>query len=135
MPLIVLRSTARFLPTMGCDVRCGLINSHCLSVNSANIICYPFIVLVVRRGYDSFEISSYAKFLNRKVGRNFRLDILCLIIRKFGSLGKRLCAMIKEFLAGRVLVTTVKRVHVKMMVTAFAFNLYQLCTLKNARII
>ena len=45
-------------------------------------------------------------------------------------------AVIKRvFEAGRVLVTTVQRVHVKMMVTAFAFNLYQLCTLKNARII
>jgi IS5 family transposase len=45
-------------------------------------------------------------------------------------------AVIKTvFGAGKALVTTVKRVHVKMMVTAFAFNLYQLCTLKNARII
>jgi IS5 family transposase len=52
------------------------------------------------------------------------------------SPGERPHAVIKTvFRAGRVLVTTVKRVHVKMMVTAFAFNLYQLCTLKNARII
>jgi len=41
----------------------------------------------------------------------------------------------RVFRAGRVLVTTVKRVGVLMMVTAFAYNLYQLCTLKNARII
>jgi len=41
----------------------------------------------------------------------------------------------RVFGAGRVLVTTVRRVHIKMMVTAFAFNLYQLCTLKNAGII
>jgi len=34
-----------------------------------------------------------------------------------------------------VLVTTVERVRIKMMATAFAFNLYQLCTLKNARVI
>jgi hypothetical protein len=34
-------------------------------------------------------------------------------------------AVIKRvFGAGRVLVTTVKRVYVKMMVTAFAYNLY-----------
>ncbi len=52
------------------------------------------------------------------------------------SPGERPHAVIKRvFEAGRVLVTTVKRVSVKMMVTAFAFNLYQLCTLKNARII
>jgi IS5 family transposase len=45
-------------------------------------------------------------------------------------------AVIKRvFGAGRVLVTTVKRVGVKLMVTAFVFNLYQSCTLKNARII
>ena len=52
------------------------------------------------------------------------------------SPGERPHAVIKRvFRAGRVMVTTVKRVGVKMMVTAFAFNLYQLCTLKNARII
>jgi IS5 family transposase len=52
------------------------------------------------------------------------------------SPGERPHAVIKRvFGAGRVLVTTVQRVHVKMMVTAFAFNLYQLCTLKNAKVI
>jgi len=52
------------------------------------------------------------------------------------SPGERPHAVIKRvFGAGRVLVTTVRRVQVKMMVTAFAFNLYQLCTLKNAGII
>jgi IS5 family transposase len=52
------------------------------------------------------------------------------------SPGERPHAVIKRvFGSGRVLVTTVKRVAVEMMVVAFAFNLYQLCTLKNARII
>lgn len=52
------------------------------------------------------------------------------------SPGERPHAVIKRvFGAGRVLVTTVQRVGVKMMVTAFAFNLYQLCTLKNDKII
>jgi IS5 family transposase len=52
------------------------------------------------------------------------------------SPGERPHAVIKRvFGAGSVLVTTVQRVHIKMMVTAFAFNLYQLCTLKNAGII
>lgn len=56
------------------------------------------------------------------------------LISKLRSPGERPHAVIKRvFGAGRVLVTTVRRVHVKMMVTAFAFNLYQLCTLKNAR--
>jgi IS5 family transposase len=58
------------------------------------------------------------------------------LISKLRSPGERPHAVIKRvFGAGRVLVTTVRRVHVKMIVTAFAFNLYQLCTLKNARII
>jgi IS5 family transposase len=58
------------------------------------------------------------------------------LISVLRSPGERPHAVIKRvFGAGRVLVTTVKRVGVKMMVTAFAFNLYQLCTLKNARII
>ena len=53
------------------------------------------------------------------------------LISKLRSPGERPHAVIKRvFGAGRVLVTTVRRVHVKMMVTAFAFNLYQLCTLK-----
>jgi IS5 family transposase len=58
------------------------------------------------------------------------------LISKLRSPGERPHAVIKRvFGAGRVLVTTIRRVHVKMIVTAFAFNLYQLCTLKNARII
>ena len=58
------------------------------------------------------------------------------LISKLRSPGERPHAVIKRvFGAGRVLVTTVKRIGVKMMATAFAFNLYQLCTLKNAQII
>ena len=61
--------------------------------------------------------------------RNRRISI-------FRSPGERPHAVIKRvFNAGRALVTTIKRVHVKMVVTAFAFNLYQLCTLKNAKAI
>ena len=52
------------------------------------------------------------------------------------SPGERPHAVIKRvFRMGRVLVTTVKRVHVELMVTAFAFNLFQLCTLKKAKVI
>ena len=58
------------------------------------------------------------------------------LISVLRSPGERPHAVIKRvFRAERVLVTTVKRVGVLMMVTAFAYNLYQLCTLKNARII
>jgi len=52
------------------------------------------------------------------------------------SPGERPHAVIKRvFGMGRVLVTTVKRVHVELTITAFAFNLFQLCTLKKAKII
>ena len=40
----------------------------------------------------------------------------------------------RVFRAGRVMVTTAKRAGVKMRVAAFAFNLYQFCTLKNAKL-
>jgi len=58
------------------------------------------------------------------------------LISKLRSPGERPHAVIKRvFNSDWVLVTTIKRVHVKMMATAFAFNLYQLCTLKKAGII
>jgi IS5 family transposase len=58
------------------------------------------------------------------------------LISKLRSPGERPHAVIKRiFKSGWVLVTTIKRVHVKMMATAFAFNLYQLCTLKKVGII
>ncbi len=61
--------------------------------------------------------------------RNWLISIL-------RSPGERPHAVIKRvFDAGRVLVTSVRRVNVKMTVTAFAFDLYQLCTLKKANVI
>jgi IS5 family transposase len=58
------------------------------------------------------------------------------LISVLRSPGERPHAVIKRvFDDGRVLVTSVRRVHVKMVVTAFAFNLYQLCTLKKANVI
>lgn len=58
------------------------------------------------------------------------------LISKLRSPGERPHAVIKRvFNSGWVLVTTIRRVSVKMMVTAFAFNLYQLCTLKKANVI
>jgi IS5 family transposase len=58
------------------------------------------------------------------------------LISKLRSPGERPHAVIKRvFNSGWVLVTTIRRVSVKMMVTAFAYNLYQLCTLKKANVI
>jgi IS5 family transposase len=58
------------------------------------------------------------------------------LISKLRSPGERPFAVIKRiFGAGRVMVTTVERVAVKMTIAAIAYNLFQMCTLKNARII
>jgi IS5 family transposase len=58
------------------------------------------------------------------------------LISSLRAPGERPHAVIKRvFGMGRVLVTTIRRAHVEMMVTAFAFNLYQLCTLKKANVI
>jgi transposase, IS5 family len=60
------------------------------------------------------------------------------LISKLRSPGERPHAVIKRvFNSGWVLVTTIRRVCVKMMVNvnALAFNLYQLCTLKKAKVI
>lgn len=58
------------------------------------------------------------------------------LISKLRAPGERPHAVLKRiFDSGRVFVTTVKRVGVKMMVAAFTFNLYQLCTLNKANII
>ena len=81
------------------------------------------IDFTMKRRTTEYQLSELDKERNRLIS----------ILR---SPGERPHAVIKRvFGAGRVLVTTVQRVSVKMMVTAFAFNLYQLCTLKNARII
>jgi transposase, IS5 family len=55
------------------------------------------------------------------------------LISKLRSPGERPYAVIKRvFKSAHVMVTTVERVRIKMMFSSFAFNLYQLCTLKNA---
>jgi hypothetical protein len=40
----------------------------------------------------------------------------------------------KESIRGRKSLYHSKRVHVELMVMALTFNLYQLCTLKNAKV-
>jgi len=54
------------------------------------------------------------------------------LISKLRSPGERPYAVIKRvFKSAYVMVTTVERVRIKMMFSSFAFNLYQLCTLKK----
>jgi IS5 family transposase len=59
-----------------------------------------------------------------------------LQISKIRAPGERPFAVIKSvFKAAHVLVTTVGRVHVKVIFTAIAYNLYQLRTLRKAGIV
>jgi IS5 family transposase len=59
-----------------------------------------------------------------------------LQISRIRAPGERPFAVIKTvFKAAHVLVTTVRRVHVKMVFTAFAYNLYQLRTLHKAGVV
>jgi len=59
-----------------------------------------------------------------------------LQISRIRAPGERPFAVIKTvFKAAHVLVATVIRVHVKMMFTAFAYNLYQLRTLHKAGVV
>jgi IS5 family transposase len=59
-----------------------------------------------------------------------------LQISKIRAPGERPFAVIKTvFKAAHVLVTTVARVHIKMIFTAMAYNLYQLRTLRKAGVI
>ncbi len=61
--------------------------------------------------------------------RNFQIS-------KIRAPGERPFAVIRTvFRAAHVLVTTVRRVHVKMIFTAIAYNLYQLRTLRRAGVI
>ena len=58
------------------------------------------------------------------------------LISQLRSPGERPHAIIRRvFGAGRMFVTTVKRVCIELMVTAFSFDLYPLCTLKKAKVI
>jgi IS5 family transposase len=58
------------------------------------------------------------------------------LISKLRSPGERPYSVMKRvFRAGHVLVTTIQRVHVKMVFTVIAFNLCQLCTLKKVKVI
>jgi len=57
-------------------------------------------------------------------------------ISKKRAPGERQYAVIRRvFNASHVMVTTVRRVNVKMIFTAFGFNLYQLCTLKKQGVV
>jgi len=91
------------------------------------------------KGYFGVEAKGYSATMNRST-RGHPLDIWNEMrnkrIGKKRAPGERHCAVIKRvFKAAHVMVTTVARVHVKMVFTAIAFNLYQLRTLKKQKVI
>jgi IS5 family transposase len=87
------------------------------------------------RGYQGVEPRAYSATM-RRGARDHPLGIADTLrnirISKKRAPAERHYAVIKRvFNAGHVLVTTIERVSVKMIFTAFGFNLYQLCTLKK----
>jgi len=89
------------------------------------------------RGYQGAEAKGYAATMKRGA-RDHPLGFLDQLrnrrISKKRAPAERHYAVIKRvFHATHILVTTVSRVHVKMIFTAFGFNLYQLLTLKRLR--
>jgi IS5 family transposase len=86
-------------------------------------------------GYHGAVAKGYSATMKRGA-RNHPIGIMDklrnLRISKKRAPAERHYAVIKRvFNAGHVLVTTVPRVHVKMLFSAFCFNLYQLHTLRK----
>ena len=91
------------------------------------------------RGYFGTSALGYNATMKRSV-RDHPIDIKDKLrnkrISKKRAPGERHYAVIKNvFKCSHTLVTTVGRVGVKMMFASFAFNLYQLCTLKKQGVI
>ena len=91
------------------------------------------------RGYHGAVAMGYSATMKRGA-RDHPLGIMDklrnLRISKKRAPVERQYAVIKRvFEAGHVLVTTVSRVNVKMIFTAFCFDLYQLCTLRKQGVV
>ncbi len=90
------------------------------------------------RGYFGAKTKGYNVTMKRAV-KGHTLGIKDILGNKRISSkrfqGERVYSVTKEiFKAGRVFVTTVKRVNLKMLCTAFCYNLYQLRTLKIKKV-
>jgi len=91
------------------------------------------------RGYFGVPSNGFNATMTRSV-RGHPIDIKDKFrnkrISKIRAPGERHYAVIKNvFKSSHTLVTTVSRVGIKMMFASFAFNLFQLCTLKKQGII
>jgi IS5 family transposase len=91
------------------------------------------------RGYFGAIAKGFAATMQRAV-RGHPLEISDILRNERISIqrapGERVYSVVKEvFNAGKVLLTTVERVNVKMLMTAFCFNLHQLKTLRHKGII
>ena len=91
------------------------------------------------KGYQGAEANGYAATMKR-AARDHPLSIWDQLrnqrIAKKRAPAERQYAVIKRvFKAGHVLVTTVERVKIKMLITAFCYNLYQVFTLRKEKAI
>jgi len=89
------------------------------------------------RGFHGAKAKGYSATM-RRGARDHPIGIMDklrnLRISKKRAPGERHYAVIKRvFNAGHVMVTTIQRANVKMIFTAFGFNLYQLYTLRKQR--
>ncbi|ADI74109.1 transposase IS4 family protein [Methanohalobium evestigatum Z-7303] len=81
------------------------------------------------KGYFGTNPQGYDATMQREILRNSRISAIRVT-------GERVYAVTKGvFKAGTTLVTTMKRVNLKMLFTAFGFNLYQLSTLRSKGVI
>ncbi len=90
------------------------------------------------RGYFGTKTNGYNASMKRAV-KGHTLGIKDILRNKIISSkrvqGERVYSVTNEiFKAGRVFVTTVKRVNLKMLCTAFCYNLYQLRKLKIKKV-
>jgi IS5 family transposase len=88
------------------------------------------------RGYFGVKPIGYDAMMRRGVrghplGVRDRLGNRC-ISRRRASVERAFAMLKRVFHAGHVLVTTVERVHVKMVFTCFCFNLLQMARLGSA---
>lgn len=99
----------------------------------------PGEVVYKDKGYFGVSSKGYSATMKRSV-RGHPIGIRDILrnkrISKKRAPGERPYAVIKNiFKSGHVMVTTVSRAAVKMVFTAFGFNLYQLLTLKKQGIV
>jgi len=111
------------------EVTMALTNDNQIDVSEEGEVVYP------DRGYSGAQFKGFDAKLQRGVrGRpiGIRDQLRIIRISRIRSPGERHYAVIKNmFHSAHTRVTPVIRIHVKMLLAAFSFDLYQLSTREN----